>query len=1121
EDFKSLPITPTLADLMSDELPFLRKNKITGRYRSVQHYLDVQFRLLREDFISPLRNGIQELLRSKELRKVKQTRLNYQGDIRLYQNVHINVPICGRYGIVYRLSFDVAALKKVDWEHSKRLITGSLLCLSADNFKTIIFAIVSDRDVKQLRRGHILIALDNHWIEFDHATEYEMVEAATYFEAYKHNLKRMQEIEDLPFKDYILNADVTNIMAPKYLRNQGTVLDLSGKRYPALKISEWPKKEALELNQSQYSAFQNALTKEFAIIQGPPGTGKTYLGLKVMETLLNNRATWRMHQQGCILIVCHTNHALDQFLEGIIGKSGLKPGELVRIGGKSKSDKLELFNISATAIQEGNPIEEKQGGFQTVGKKRIKKVRGLLRSLAEEHVSMDYEEANQVIDVWALDQPCRFRLYRSWLDQLFCPLGIHLKYSLACYNVLSDEIREAYSICDSSILKRALVVGLTTTGAAKHSSMMSHVKPTITIVEEAAEVLEAHISTLLSSRCEHLILIGDHQQLRPNPAVYRLVKKYNLDISLFERMVQSGMCFSQLDMQHRMRPEISQLITPHIYKTLYNHPSVLGRDNILGISGNVLFVDHCKVESTVADTMSKSNEHEAMFIVRLVCYLLNQDYQASQITVLTMYLGQMFLIKKKMASFKEDDIVRVTPVDNFQGEENDIIILSCVRSNADDKIGFLNVSNRVCVALSRARKGFFCIGNISLLRKASPLWSKICCDLDKDEKIVDGIPCICQNHPGTKFVARLPVDFDEAPLGGCTLPCAFRLECGHACRLQCHPFDKDHVRYACMKPCTKFCPEGHPCIDQCYKVCSPCQTLVAKIIPECGHEQMVPCHQDPEKFTCQILCNREKPCGHTCVRPCGDECLPCHQPVVKTLSKCGHKQRVLCFEEIDDIECTSPKCTLPCEDVFACGHKCLGICGDSEDERHATCHRKCTRTLQCGHLCFGKCGEPCPPCKVRCQGGCSHGYCKEFCGSPCSWCLEPCKWSCPHFRCDLTCWHPCKRPACNFPCPKYLMCGHQCSGLCGEECPQVCKICHSGLFQQLTRGRKEMLIALNPCHHVFTVSQLDAHFELKKLPGGHQKVLMPSCPNCRRTVTVCNRYNTIIKQAALDLNRVK
>ncbi|KAF6021731.1 hypothetical protein EB796_019953 [Bugula neritina] len=38
----------------------------------------------------------------------------------------------------------------------------------------------------------------------------------------------------------------------------------------------------------QYDAFKLALTKEFAIIQGPPGTGKTYVGLKIVETLLYN-----------------------------------------------------------------------------------------------------------------------------------------------------------------------------------------------------------------------------------------------------------------------------------------------------------------------------------------------------------------------------------------------------------------------------------------------------------------------------------------------------------------------------------------------------------------------------------------------------------------------------------------------------------------------------------------------------------------------------------------------------------------------------------------------------------------------------------------------------------------
>jgi superfamily I DNA and/or RNA helicase len=45
----------------------------------------------------------------------------------------------------------------------------------------------------------------------------------------------------------------------------------------------------------------------------------------------------------------------------------------------------------------------------------------------------------------------------------------------------------------------------------------------------------------------------------------------------------------------------------------------------------------------------------------------------------------------------------VTAVDNYQGEENDIILLSLVRSNEDGAIGFLKTDNRVCVAISRAR----------------------------------------------------------------------------------------------------------------------------------------------------------------------------------------------------------------------------------------------------------------------------------------------------------------------------------------------------------------------------------------------------------------------------------
>ena len=76
--------------------------------------------------------------------------------------------------------------------------------------------------------------------------------------------------------------------------------------------------------------------------------------------------------------------------------------------------------------------------------------------------------------------------------------------------------------------------------------------------------------------------------------------------------------------------------------------------------------------------------------------------------------------------------------DNYQGEENDIIILSLVRSNAEKSIGFLKTENRICVALSRARCGFFIIGNMTLLAEASGMWKKIGKSLVENNEIGKG-----------------------------------------------------------------------------------------------------------------------------------------------------------------------------------------------------------------------------------------------------------------------------------------------------------------------------------------------------------------------------------------------
>ena len=88
------------------------------------------------------------------------------------------------------------------------------------------------------------------------------------------------------------------------------------------------------------------------VIQGPPGTGKTYIGVKVVQTLLANpppppagmvaRRGGAAPATGPILCLCFTNHALDQFLESLL-KKGIT--SIIRVGGRSKSPVLEGKNL--------------------------------------------------------------------------------------------------------------------------------------------------------------------------------------------------------------------------------------------------------------------------------------------------------------------------------------------------------------------------------------------------------------------------------------------------------------------------------------------------------------------------------------------------------------------------------------------------------------------------------------------------------------------------------------------------------------------------------------------------------------------------------------------------------
>ena len=113
-------------------------------------------------------------------------------------------------------------------------------------------------------------------------------------------------------------------------------------------------------------------------------------------------------------------------------------------------------------------------------------------------------------------------------------------------------------------------------------------------------------------------------------------------------------------------------------------------------------------------------------------------------------------------------------IDNYQGEESDIVIVSLTRSNPDHEIGFMASPERLNVLLSRARDGLIMIGNTQTFTKArrgGQLWTRLIELLKKNGNIYDGLPVACDRHPTRCALLRTPYDFDrDCPDGGCDLP---------------------------------------------------------------------------------------------------------------------------------------------------------------------------------------------------------------------------------------------------------------------------------------------------------------------------------------------------------------
>ena len=702
------------------------------------------------------------------------------------------------------------------------------------------------------------------------------------------------------------------------------------------------------------------------------------------------------------------------------------------------------------------------------------------------------------------------------------------------FNTLLTKKNEVSLMLDDDKIKEYKIVEMTTTGAAKYSTILEQNNFEIVIIEEAAEVLESHILSLLTKNTRQLILIGDHKQLRPKPYNFELETKYNFGISMFERLINNNIPYSSLKYQRRMKPIFANFVRI-IYgdKEYLDYDDVKNKSKVKGMEKDMYIIKHHELETENEGLKSKVNEYEAKYLANLCQYLLLQLYEKNQIVILTFYVGQVLAIKKQLKKLSIDNI-RVSSVDNYQGEECDIVLLSLVRSNKKDDIGFLKYFNRVCVAFSRAKIGFYIIGNIDhivqsekklknsqkLDAKMQDVWQKIKQKAEELNIIGDTLTLVCQNH-GVKTLVKECKDFTKSVEGGCNKICLKRLDCGHTCEKLCHV--KDCNSFKCLKACERINPNCkyklHKCNKRCYEDCGPCQGKIDVKLP-CNHiKKEANCCDDINLIKCVEKCNKILDCFHKCELTCGEDCKskPCKQKI-KIKLNCGHINEIEChqYKDLSQVICQEK-----CGAILKCGHNCAGTCGKClQGTLHTKCNHECGRNLPCGHVCEQKCSAECL-CKKKCPNICPHGYCAKKCCEICVDCAEKCKFKCPHSKCTKLCGELCDRKPCDERCEKKMKCGHQCYGLCGERCPDVCRMCEPDLecfkkdFFYLDELDDDSLLYKTKCGHLFESGGMDHYFENQKT------IKMYTCPYCKSLLIDEPRYQNLIKNMFKDIQKIK
>ena len=293
------------------------------------------------------------------------------------------------------------------------------------------------------------------------------------------------------------------------------------------------------------------------------GTGKSFIGTLIAKAL-------HLFTSKTVLVVCYTNHALDDILEGLLDV-GIPPDIMLRLGGKStaKTEPLLLqkqpngtrtrdqwtiidkyrqeaevfyqrlekafngylsFKVSLSdilaylefedpafygAFEVPNP--EDSDGMIRVGKggQKVSATyllsewqRGKNAGIYERDIR---DKSETIKNIWGMKYHIRQEHFHRWEDALMQESIEELATVAGEYNKCQEDLMRAQNTSLPGILHSKRIVGCTTTAAAKYGDEIRTFNPDVLLVEEAGEILESHVLTALGPETSQMILIGDHK----------------------------------------------------------------------------------------------------------------------------------------------------------------------------------------------------------------------------------------------------------------------------------------------------------------------------------------------------------------------------------------------------------------------------------------------------------------------------------------------------------------------------------------------------------------------------------------------------------------------------------